>query len=197
MKLKRGQYVSFHDAWVCTDALVMEADDASACLQAPSSDCWSINGAVSDLRDKLENTALGGNMLMRIITASAELSRSARKQKRCTDGRDTPAVARASKKTFQFARNGPAVLSEHLPLKSKTHSWRRCSRQFLWLRKTGIKLPGSPPFNEKTASGLLGRFSRASFSGGRQETNRIGSAKLLRHNQGFYCPSVHFSKAAH
>lgn len=87
--------MSFHDAWGCTDAFVMEADDASACLQAPSSDCWSINGAVLDLRHKLENTALGANMLMRIITASAELSRSAREQKRCTDGRDAPAVAHA------------------------------------------------------------------------------------------------------
>lgn len=87
--------MSFHDAWGCTIAFVMEADDASARLQVPSSDCWSINGAVLDLRDKLENTALGVNMLMRIITASAELSRSARKQKRCTDGRDAPAVAHA------------------------------------------------------------------------------------------------------
>lgn len=163
-----------------------------------SSACWSINGAVLYLRDKLENTAFGANMLMRIITASSELSRNARKQKDAQMGK-THLQSHRPCSCWIWVTTARAHIEVDISLCPK---WSRGTirasptqikntqleaplKAILWRRKTGIKLPGSPPLEEKQRQVCLDIFRSVCV----KEGNRISSTKLLRPNQGF--PSVH------
>lgn len=187
----------------------MKAGEASACLQALSSDCWSINGAVLYLRDKLENTALGANMLMRIITASSELSRNARKQKDVQMGKmhlqsHTPPSCWIWVTTpcarievdISLCRKWPRGTIRASPTQIKNTQLEALLKAILWHRKTEIKLPGSPPLDEKQRQVCLDIFMKRLCQGdGRRETGSLplNFCSTIR----VFHPSMRFSKAAH
>lgn len=187
----------------------MKAGEASACLQAPSSACWSINGAVLYLRDKLENTTLGANTLMRIITASSELSSNARNQKDAQMGSMhlqshtpcscwtwvTTACARIEV-DISLCPKWPLGTIRASPTQIKNTQLEALLKAILRRRKSGIKLPGSPPLDKKERQVCVDIFMKRPCQGdGSRETGTVAlnSCSTIR----VQCLSMLFSEAAH
>lgn len=188
-----------------SDEWVMKADEASSCLQALSSDCWSINGAVLYLRDKLENTAFGANMLMRIITVSSELSRKQKDAQMVKTHLQphtpcscwiwvTTARARIEVDISLFPK-WPCGNIRASPTQIK-HTAGGAAKGNSVAQENWNKITRITTSRQETASGLLGHFhERLCHGDGRRETGSVplNSCNTIRVSH----PSMRFSKAAH